>query len=209
MILPIRYYGDPVLRKVARPVRHFDERLKVLAQDMLETMYDASGVGLAAPQVGVSERLFIALELKPPSAETDAGPSGPEPKSAEEKKRQWGVVAEHIMVNPVITARSGEQFGQDGCLSLPGLSVPRLRRDLRVTVTYQDLDGRPQELSAEGHFAHVIQHELDHLDGILFFDRLPPAEKRAFLDEHRQALAELQREAKAFLKQHRATLRVG
>lgn len=206
MILPIRYYGDPVLRQVARPVSRFDNALKVLAQDMLETMYDANGVGLAAPQVGVSQRLFIALELRPPEEpeEVEAEALTTDPSEARmtlaQKKRRWGVVAEHILVNPLVTARSGEQYGQDGCLSVPGLYVEALRRDLQVTVQYQDLAGRPQQLTASGHFAHVIQHELDHLDGIFFFDRLPTAEKQTFLEQHRQVLADLQREAKAFLK---------
>lgn len=198
MILPIRYYGDPVLRQVARPVSRFDNALKVLAQDMIETMYDANGVGLAAPQVGVSRRLFIALELKPPEESEEAEA---EALTTEQKRRRWGVVAEHVMVNPLVTARSGEQYGQDGCLSVPGLFVPALRRDLQVEVQYQDLEGGAHQLTAEGHFAHVIQHELDHLNGAFFFDRLPPAEKQAFMEEHRQVLADLQREAKAFLKQ--------
>lgn len=200
MILPIRYYGDPVLRQMARPVSRFDNALKVLAQDMIETMYDANGVGLAAPQVGVSRRLFIALELRPPeeSEESEA-----EALTTEQKRRRWGVVAEHVLVNPLVTARSGEQYGQDGCLSVPGLFVPALRRDLQVAVRYQDLEGKSHQLTAEGHFAHVIQHELDHLNGIFFFDRLPTAEKQAFMAEHRQALADLQCEAKAFLRQHK------
>lgn len=197
MILPIRYYGDPVLRRVARPVRRFDETLRVLAQDMIETMYDANGVGLAAPQVGVPQRLFIALKLRPPAEPEEAEA---EALTTEQKKRRWGVVAEHVLVNPLVTARSGEQFGQDGCLSVPGLYVAALRRDLQVTVQYQDLTGGTHELTAEGHFAHVIQHELDHLDGIFFFDRLPTAERQTFFEEHRQVLADLQREAKAFLK---------
>ena len=224
MILPIRYYGDPVLRQIARPVSRFDETLRALAQDMIETMYDANGVGLAAPQVGVSRRLFIALELRPPEEPEEAGaevlttdpsearmsldPSEArmslDPSEArmslDQKKRRWGVVAEHVLVNPLVTARSGEQYGQDGCLSVPGLYVAALRRDLQVTVQYQDLAGRSQQLTASGHFAHVIQHELDHLDGIFFFDRLPTAEKQTFLEQHRQVLADLQREAKAFLK---------
>jgi peptide deformylase len=196
VILPIRYYGDPVLRRVARPVSRFDETLTVLAQEMVETMYGANGVGLAAPQVGVSRRLFVALELRPPEESEEA-----EALTTEQKKRRWGVLAEHVLVNPVVTARSGEQYGQDGCLSVPGLYVAALRRDLQVRVQYQDLDGGTHELTAEGHFAHVIQHELDHLDGIFFFDRLPTAEKQAFMAEHRQVLADLQREAKGFLKQ--------
>lgn len=204
MIYPIRYYGDPVLRKVARPVTSFGDELQTLSQDMLETMYDANGVGLAAPQIGLSKRLFVALQIEP--LEDEEEPDDAEDLSTlspEEKRKRWGVVAEHVMVNPEVTRRSGEQFGQDGCLSVPGLFVSEMRRDEEVTVRFQDVAGEPHELEAEGHFAHVIQHELDHLDGVLFFDRLPEEERRLFMNEHRKELATLQREAKALLKQYR------
>ena len=203
MIYPIRYYGDPVLRKVARPVTSFDDELEALSQDMLETMYDANGVGLAAPQIGLSKRLFVALQIEPLGDEEPDEAEDLAALSPEEKRKRWGVVAEHVMVNPEITSRSGEQFAQDGCLSVPGLFVGEMRRDFEVTVRFQDATGEPRELGAEGHFAHVIQHELDHLDGVLFFDRLPEEQRRRFMNEHRKELAEMQREAKAMLKQFR------
>ena len=202
MIYPIRFYGDPVLRKKARPVTAFDDDLKTLADDMLGTMYDANGVGLAAPQIGLSKRLFVALQIEPleeedePESEDDIATLSPE-----EKRKRWGVKAEHVMVNPEIVKRSGEQFAQDGCLSVPGLFVAEMRRDEEVTVRFQDVTGKSHERDAEGHFAHVIQHEYDHLDGVLFFDRLPEEERRRFMNEHRRELAEMQREAKAMLKQ--------
>ena len=202
MIYPIRYYGDPVLRKVARPVTSFDDELVTLSQDMLETMYGANGVGLAAPQIGLSKRLFVALQIEP--VEDEQGEAEDlEAMSPEEKRKRWGVVAEHVMVNPEITSRSGEQFAQDGCLSVPGLFVSEMRRDDRVSVRFQDVTGESHKLEAQGHFAHVIQHELDHLDGVLFFDRLPEEERRLFMNEHRKELAATQREAKALLKQFR------
>lgn len=204
MIYKIRYFGDPVLRKTARPVTRFDGELKKLAEDMTQTMYEANGVGLAAPQIGLSKRLFVALELAPQEAVEEADEVEGEVLTASEKRARWGVKAEHVMVNPEITARSGTQVGADGCLSLPGLLVEEMKRDRTVRVRYQDLTGAWHERDAEGHFAHVIQHELDHLDGVLFFDRLPEAEKRAFMDAHRQALAELQRQAKAYLKELKA-----
>ncbi len=197
MIYKIRYFGDPVLRKVARPVTEFDDSLKMLARDLMDTMYEANGVGLAAPQVGLSKRLFVALELAAQDADAEA--EG-EVLTSGEKREHWGVLAEHAMLNPEIVARSGVQYAVDGCLSLPGLFVEEMERDLRVRVRYQDLKGAQRELDAEGHFAHVIQHELDHLDGVLFFDRLPEHEKRAFMEAHRTELAELQREAKTYLK---------
>lgn len=192
MIYPLRYYGDPILRQRARLIEHFDDDLRQLSQDMLETMYDAQGVGLAAPQIGLPLRIFVALEMG--WLPDDASPQDPQEES-------WGIIAEHVMVNPEITARHGLQHGQDGCLSIPGLFVEAMPRDARITLHYHNLAGEPCQLEAEGHFAHVIQHELDHLDGILFFDRLPEAEKRNFLEAHRRELADMQRQAKALLKQ--------
>lgn len=209
MVYRIRYYGDPVLRKRARPVTVFDEALHKLGRDLLETMYDANGVGLAAPQIGLSTRVFVALELARQSAEEAdgevEGETEGEVMTRREKREKWGVLAEHVMVNPVIIARNDVQYGTDGCLSLPGIFVEAMKRDAHVRVRYQDLNGETHERDADGHFAHVIQHELDHLDGVLFFDRLPEPEKRAFIDEHRKALAELQREAKGYLKELKAS----
>lgn len=198
VIYPVRYYGDPVLRKVATPVTEFGDELKALAADMIATMYEYNGVGLAAPQIGVSKRLFVALELGPVEDEEEA--PEPEDLSPEQKRVRWGVIREHVMVNPVILARDGVQYGQDGCLSLPGLYVERMQRDRSVTVRYQDTEGQEHTLHAEGHFAHVIQHEYDHLEGVLFFDRLPEDERRTFMDTHRQEFATFQRDAKALLK---------
>jgi peptide deformylase len=201
----VRYYGDPVLRKRARPVTVFDETLAQLGQDMIETMYEANGVGLAAPQIGLSERLFVALEMGSREAKDEAvgqeGEPEAEPLTPEEKRARWGVIQEHVMVNPEIISRSGVQHGVDGCLSLPGLFVEEMKRDLHIRVRYQDVRGETHEREAEGHFAHVIQHEYDHLEGVLFFDRLPEPEKKAFLEAHRTELAEFQREAKSYLKE--------
>lgn len=205
MIHPIRLYGDPVLRRAAAEVRTFDAALAELAADMIETMHDANGVGLAAPQIGLSKRLFVALELGPaPDAEdaedvADAaeGAGGDDGSEADARP----VLATHVMVNPVIQERRGRQVGPDGCLSIPGPWVEDMVRDAEVHVRYQDVDGATHERWAEGHFAHVLQHELDHLDGVLYFDRLPEDARRAFLDAHRAELADLQRRAKAFLKE--------
>jgi peptide deformylase len=196
MIYPIRYYGDPVLKKKAARVTTFDDALAQLAQDMLETMYDANGVGLAGPQIGISKRIFVALELGESEDEEDA-----EPETREDKKHRWNVINEHVMVNPKVITASGEQFAQDGCLSLPGLFVEDMKRHLDVQVRYQDVRGEQHEITATGHFAHVIQHENDHLNGVLFFERLPSAEQRTFKETHRQELIEMQRQAKAFLRE--------
>jgi peptide deformylase len=241
VIHPIRIYGDPVLRRRAADVTRFDDALARLAADMIETMYAADGVGLAAPQIGLGMRLFVALEVARdadgdgvedehtgqlraappdggdtssahPAAEAAPGrdasaaaPSGVAAGDADpaQKRAAWGVRREHVMVNPRIVAREGEQYGPDGCLSLPGLWVERVRRDHRIHIRYQDVGGGRHELAAEGYFAHVLQHENDHLDGVLFFDRLPDAERKVFLEEHRSDLARMQRDAKAFLKELR------
>ena len=145
VIRHIRKFGDPALRQKAAPVERITDAHRVLVRDMLETMRDAPGVGLAGPQVGVLERIFV-----------------------------WEVEDEHgAFINPVISSRSSETEEQDeGCLSLPGLAYP-VERSLRVTVEGLDQDGRPVSVEAEGFFARVCQHEIDHLDGVLFIDRLP------------------------------------
>ena len=204
MIHPIRLYGDPILRKKASPVASFDAGLKQLSEDMLETMYHYNGIGLAGPQIGVPKRLFMAVEIDK-THEREKDEDAPPPLTIDEKRERWGVIAEHFMVNPEILSRSGEQPGVDGCLSLPGLFTEDLQREYDITVRYQDVAGEWHERSATGHFAWVIQHEFDHLEGVFFFDRLPAPAKRAFMDEHRSELATMQREAKAFLKENRGS----
>lgn len=211
MIHPIRLYGDPVLRRAAAPVRTFDERLAELAADMSETMHDARGVGLAGPQVGEPLRLFVALELAEPEPGEDdvaaevAPPADADEADDEEAAPEPTILAEHVMVNPEIADRRGVRVAPDGCLSVPGIWVDDMERDQWIRVRYQDLEGQWHEREAEGHFAHVIQHETDHLDGVLFFDRFPPDVRRRFLEEHRRELAELQRRAKAMLRERETT----
>ena len=188
-----------MLRKTASPVTSFGKSLERLASDMVETMYEHNGIGLAGPQIGLSKRLFIAAEVDKSLVE-DEDEDAPAPQTLQEKRRRWGVVAEHFMVNPELVSRAGAQTGFDGCLSLPGLYVEGMERPDTVTVRYQDARGQWHERQANGHFAWVIQHEYDHLEGVFFFDRLPETEKRKFLEEHRGDLAQMQRDAKTFLK---------
>jgi len=206
LIHPIVLYGDPILRRRASPVTRFDEELERLAADMVETMYAADGVGLAAPQIGRSLRLFVALEVaETEDEEEQSGQAAPEAEgeelTQEQKRRAWGVVREHVIVNPQMVAMEGRQYGRDGCLSLPGLSVEDVPRAQRVVMDYQDLKGERHRLEAEGYFAHVLQHEYDHLEGVLFFDHLPAARRERFLEENRKQLAEWQREARALAKE--------
>jgi peptide deformylase len=158
-ILPIRTLGDPVLRAPAADVETFDGTLRRLEQDMFETMYDAPGVGLAAPQVGLSLRFFVY----------------------DDGQGQKGAVA-----NPVFARSDGEQVGEEGCLSIPGLYYETPRANV-VTLVGQHHDGRPVELEAEGLLARIFQHETDHLSGILFLDRLPEQERRQALSQLRDA----------------------
>ncbi|GAA2196825.1 peptide deformylase [Sinomonas flava] len=152
-ILPIRIIGDPVLRTVAEPVTDFGPGLRRLVDDMMETMEDVDGAGLAAPQVGVSQRVF--------TYQCD-GRRG------------------HI-VNPVLELSDDDQDDAvEGCLSIPGVAFP-VRRRARAHVKGSDADGNPLEFDAEGLLARIAQHETDHLDGILFPDRLEGEDRKAAL----------------------------
>ncbi len=148
MILRIRKYGDPVLETKAEPVTAFDGELRQLAADMFETMYANKGIGLAAPQVGVSKRLTV---IDPSAGEDEA--------------------AKLILVNPEILVKEGTQIGEEGCLSIPGFRED-VKRAWRVRVRAQDLDGNWFETEGEELLARAIQHEIDHLDGILFLQHL-------------------------------------
>ena len=140
----IRVEGDPVLNKTSRPVKEVSARTRVLVEDMIETMYDSSGVGLAAPQVGVLKRIFVI------DADLEHYRENP-----------------MIFINPEILEREGEQTGEEGCLSLPGL-VGQVTRPEKVKVRAFDLEMQPFELEAEGLLARAICHESDHLEGILY-----------------------------------------
>jgi len=166
---------------------------------MIETMYHYNGVGLAAPQIGLSKSIFIAIE---PSEQNESEPKDDkEPETIEEKRQAFGILREHVIINPQITARNGQAFATEGCLSLPALTAENVERAESIVVEFQNLAGQKQRIEASGYFARIIQHEFDHLKGKLFFERLSPAEKKEFLEKNRQDLAEFQREAKAMLKE--------
>jgi peptide deformylase len=158
MKLPIRTLGDPVLKTPAKPVTDFDRSLHVLFDDMIESMYDAPGVGLAGPQVGLSLRLFVF----------DDGSSGPS-----------------FVANPELFDGRGELVDEEGCLSIPGpfYATPRLAT---IRCRGQDVDGRPVELEGDDLLARILQHETDHLDGKLFIDRLDEEGRRHVLAEMRR-----------------------
>ncbi|MCO5215844.1 MAG: peptide deformylase [Thermomicrobiales bacterium] len=150
-ILPIVKDPNPILRKKAVKLRKADAGLAKLADDMFETMLVAPGVGLAAPQIGKSIRLVV---IHVPEDEED----GTEEVSLK-------------LINPEIIKASGEQYGAEGCLSLPGIAG-NVRRAFQVTVKAIDTDNKPVRIKAEGYLAVVLQHEIDHLDGIMFTDRI-------------------------------------
>jgi len=155
-ILQIRTIGDPVLRREAEPVESIDEALVRLAESMVETMHAYRGIGLAAPQVGAS----IALVIVPSSEDLD----DPRPVA---------------VVNPVLRDLAGKEVGEEGCLSVPGFSET-VTREKSGVLTGLDLEGRELCIEADGFQARVFQHELDHLRGVLYVDRLSPL-KREFL----------------------------
>ncbi len=144
-ILKVRKYGDPILRRRAAPVREITPEIRRTVEDMIETMYDEIGLGLAAPQVGVSLRLMVVSHDKTGEA--------------------------RVLVNPVIAEQGGEVTSEEGCLSLPGIFAPVTRAEW-VQLEAQDLEGHPVSIRGRGLTARVFQHETDHLDGVLFIDRL-------------------------------------
>ncbi len=197
-IYPIRLYGDPVLRRRASAVTAFTEPVTVpgfepadlesVARNMLETMYEARGVGLAAPQIGLGVRMFVAAEYEDDEEENEA----------QDTPLKSRVLREVVMVNPVleVTDKRGDTSYQEGCLSIPGIYEDGVKRYRRVRVRYQDLTGAEHVEDAEDYVARVYQHETDHLNGRLFLDLLPGDVTEA----HRKELAAMQREAKAYLK---------
>lgn len=156
MIRTILKYGAPELEKPSLEVEHFDADLKRLAEDMLETMYAAPGIGLAAPQIGVNTRLLVV-----------------DITSGRESGHQL------VAVNPRIVWQDGSQRDEEGCLSIPGFSA-LVTRPMQIRVEAQDLDGKDFEVEASELLARALCHEIDHLDGVLYLDRIS-ALKRDFI----------------------------
>ena len=185
MILPIYAYGQPVLRERAAEVEADSPELQTLIDDMVETMHAASGVGLAAPQVGRSLRLFVA-DLSPYADELAEAGGGEVPAWAR---------GPLVFINPelALDEGSGEVDMEEGCLSIPDLRETVWRPD-GLTVRYLDRHFRPQELPAVGQLARVVQHEADHLDGVLYLDHLSPLRRR-LLQRRLRAIARGEAEA--------------
>jgi peptide deformylase len=147
-------YPDPILRRTTETVTAFDGELEKIARQMLETMYTLRGVGLAAPQVGLATALLV---LNPTGDPSDTG-------------------EELVLVNPEIISRKRLEWGEEGCLSFPDIYA-EIERHREIELRYQDLQGEAREMRASEFEARVILHEMDHLQGILFIDRLSPADK--------------------------------
>ncbi len=166
-LLPIRLYPDPVLRRRCPPVTRFDDDLRRLAADMIETMHAAPGIGLAAPQVGVETRLAV-VDLT----------AGEDPEAV------------LVLANPRIVESTGSGVELEGCLSIPDLT-DKVSRPNRITVEAEDLEGATARFEAEEWLARAICHEIDHLDGVLFPDRLRGLRK----ERARRALKRLREES--------------
>lgn len=151
-ILEILHFPDQRLRQVCQPVEVVDDEIRQLAADMLETMYEAPGIGLAAMQVNVTKRVIVI----------DISEDRSEPMT---------------LINPEVISKDGEEEMQEGCLSVPGF-YENVQRAERIRVKYLDLDGQEQEMDSEGLLAVCIQHEIDHLDGKLFVDYISPLKRQ-------------------------------
>ncbi|MES2517180.1 MAG: peptide deformylase [Bacteroidota bacterium] len=167
MIYPIVAYGDPVLRKVAVDIdKSFD--VKKLSEDMFETMYNAKGVGLAAPQIGLNIRMFV-VDGRPFNEGEDMEERDKDPSLIDFKK---------VFINAEILEEDGDDWGfEEGCLSIPDIREDIYRPEY-VTIRYFDVDWNEHTEEYEGLAARIIQHEYDHIDGILFTDHLNPVKKR-------------------------------
>lgn len=164
MILEILKFPDPRLREVSKPVTQFDAKLKTLAQNMLETMYDENGIGLAAPQVGELIRMVV-IDTRQRNAE-EARYEKSDMTELEQKIDQ-----PLIIINPEIVKGNGKTFFNEGCLSVPSF-FDEVERFKTIELKYQDLTGKICHLTVDGLLAICIQHEMDHLEGTLFIDHL-------------------------------------
>lgn len=156
--MDIRSFGDEILRRPAEPVPVVDDVIRQDCERMIEAMVRAGGIGLAAPQIGISKRIIVL----------DVGGEF------------------HVVINPELVERAGEDDdASEGCLSVPGVYA-NVSRKTKVRLCGTDLDGRPVEISAEGLLARAIQHEMDHLAGVLFIDHLSTARRQSLLKEYRR-----------------------
>lgn len=168
--MDILIYPHPILRRGGKPITEFGEELRKLADRMIEAMYVEGGVGLAAPQVGIEQKLLV---LNPSGSKDDRS-------------------GELVICNPKIVRKKKKEFGEEGCLSFPDIQAD-VERAVEITVLYQDINGDEQSLKCDGWLARIVQHEIDHLEGVFFVDRLTSGEKLRVKSQ----LLELESEYKA------------
>ena len=179
MIYPVVTFGHEILRQKAVPVAEINDEVRQLVQDMLESMYAAKGVGLAAEQVGRTESVCV-IDV-PRDAEKEAC-----------RDENAAIPMPLVLINPEIIAAEGKQRNEEGCLSFPEIGAPITRAD-KVTVTYTDRSGASQTVTARGLLSRAIQHEVDHLSGILLVDKMSPMQKMSVSGQLRR----LQKNAQA------------
>lgn len=168
------FYPDDVLKTKASPVKEVNDEIKTLVSDMIETMYAAPGIGLAAPQIGVSKRVTV-IDVR----------TGDEENPAHDL---------HVFINPEIIEKDGKITWEEGCLSIPGV-YEKVNRANRVVVRALDREGQPFELEATELLAVALQHEIDHLDGVLFLDHLSHLKRRLAIKKYKKLRARAEEEA--------------
>jgi len=176
MILPIVRYGHPALRQKGRRIDTITPDIRRLAEDMIETMRDAHGVGLAAQQIGQAIQLCV-IEITP-----EFHKERPSRKWIADKETDPLEGMPLVVLNPILTFTKKKETGVEGCLSFPGISAD-ISRAWRVGVTYQDLEGKTHAFDAAGLLGRALQHEVDHLNGVLFTDRMTPADREELRED--------------------------
>jgi peptide deformylase len=190
MILRVTQYGEPILRKTGEPITEFDESLAELANDMVETMYDEEGIGLAAQQVDSALQICV-IDVRPPE-----GVEVPFEYSYDGKKPPLDLIMPMAIVNPKVTIIDDtEDVYEEGCLSFPGVNG-RVDRPIGVRCEFQDTEGNPHVIEADGLLGRCILHEVDHLNGKLFIDLM----QKRDLKKNEAKIKKLKRASRDFLK---------
>jgi len=188
MSLRLRYFGDPVLRQSGRKIEKFDDQLASLSQEMIEVMRESDGIGLAAHQVGIAEQ-FCVMDVP-------EHPEYPILCVLDGKALSPSLLMPMSLANPVVSPLpSDEYYYEEGCLSFPGINADVARPE-KISVSYQDMDGIAHTLECDGLLARCIQHEVDHLNGVLFIDRM---EKETYA-EIKKEVQSLKKETKLILQ---------
>ena len=187
MSLRLRYFGDPVLRQSGRKIEKFDDQLASLSQEMIEVMKQSDGIGLAAQQVGIAEQFFVM--------DVPEHPDYPILCVLDGKALSPSLLMPMSLANPVVSPLpSDEYYYEEGCLSFPGINADVARPE-KISVSYQDVDGVAHTLECDGLLARCIQHEVDHLNGVLFIDRM-----------EKETYAEIKKEVQSLKKETKLTL---